>query len=328
MPGLYRPAPSPGSYSRGGRPAAPQRPARLRIDTQALARPMDEPETLEGSWTLSYLDVLLLLVTLFAVLLGITWMQAGGHPARSLLPHQVELALTTPPPAPLARLDPTILLAALQTQRPSAPPPAARPTPRPQPTPAVIPAPVLSVAIPSSLAPPPARPSADLERLARRVAGASRGRLELQVDARQIRLAVRDDILFPRGSAELGPAGRGLLDDLVTGLLSEPLEISVEGHSDDLPIATPRFPSNWELSSFRATRVARYLIEQGVPEGRIRVSGYADTHPRVPNDSPEHRAQNRRVDIVLQLPAAPGKQAPQRAPLPLQVPDRGGWAQI
>jgi len=175
---------------------------------------------------------------------------------------------------------------------------------------------------------PPTASTADLERLARLVASASHGRLELQVDARQIRLAVRDDILFPRGSAELGAIGRGLLDDLVVGPLSEPLDISVEGHSDDLPIATHRFPSNWELSSFRATRVARYLVEHGVPEGRIRVSGYADTRPRVPNDSPEHRAQNRRVDIVLQLPASPGKLESQRALMPPPEPDTGNWTQI
>ena len=74
---------------------------------------------------------------------------------------------------------------------------------------------------------------------------------------------------------------------------------SIEGHTDNSPISTARFPSNWELSSARANSVARYLIEQGVNAQRLRTIGYADTKPKVDNNSEEGRAVNRRVSIMF-----------------------------
>jgi chemotaxis protein MotB len=74
---------------------------------------------------------------------------------------------------------------------------------------------------------------------------------------------------------------------------------SVEGHTDNTPIATQKFPSNWELSSSRATSVARYLISQGVAANRLRAIGYADTKPKVENIKDEDRARNRRVSITF-----------------------------
>ncbi|MDK2959817.1 MAG: chemotaxis protein MotB, partial [Bacillota bacterium] len=74
----------------------------------------------------------------------------------------------------------------------------------------------------------------------------------------------------------------------------------VEGHTDNLPINTYRFPSNWELSTARATTVVRYLAEKhGIPPDRLSAAGYGEWRPVAPNDTPEHRAQNRRVDIVV-----------------------------
>jgi chemotaxis protein MotB len=84
-----------------------------------------------------------------------------------------------------------------------------------------------------------------------------------------------------------------------------PYQLSVEGHTDNVPIQTARYPSNWELSSARAARVTRKLIEQGVAADRIRAIGYGDTRPRSENDSAEGRAKNRRVTFVLQVETEP-----------------------
>ena len=77
--------------------------------------------------------------------------------------------------------------------------------------------------------------------------------------------------------------------------------ISIEGHTDDIPINTPLFPSNWDLSTARALEVAHGLFDDSpLPQNRFSVAGFADTKPLVPNTSPESRAKNRRVEIVLQ----------------------------
>jgi chemotaxis protein MotB len=266
----------------------------LRLATEGLLRDLDEPETAaaESSWITGYLDVLLLLLTLFAVLLGLSYLRSAPvAPQESpLLGVSLELSRIVEPQP----LDPQLLKQAVQTLTPLTEPVAAPP---PAPEPAAVP---LDLLAGMSFEPQPAAlEPQELEQVLQRVAQAADERLDLSYDQREIRLEVRDDILFPLGSAELGAEGRALLTQLAGTLATEDLRISVEGHTDDLPIATERFPSNWELSSFRATTVARHLIGQGVPETRIRITGYADTRPRVANDSPANRARNRRVSIVL-----------------------------
>ncbi|MCA1791878.1 MAG: OmpA family protein, partial [Thioalkalivibrio sp.] len=129
--------------------------------------------------------------------------------------------------------------------------------------------------------------------------------LELLLDRHQLRLEVGNDILFPSGAADLADGGRSLLAELSNALSDDRLKISVEGHTDDVPISTARFPSNWELSSIRAITVARELIALGVPQQQLRVTGYADTHPRATNDSATNRALNRRVSLVLEVAEDP-----------------------
>jgi flagellar motor protein MotB len=114
---------------------------------------------------------------------------------------------------------------------------------------------------------------------------------------------------FDSGSARLSDGGkailRGILEPL-TSALAEGYRIRVEGHTDDTPIDTPQFPSNWELSTARASAVVHYFLEQGVPAERLRAVGYADTEPKVPNRDaagnpiPANQAQNRRVVIKLE----------------------------
>jgi len=79
-----------------------------------------------------------------------------------------------------------------------------------------------------------------------------------------------------------------------------PNDISIEGHTDNVPIYGGPFASNWELSAVRATTVLRYLVAaQGLDPSRMSATGYADTKPVVPNDTPAHQAQNRRVELVV-----------------------------
>jgi len=112
--------------------------------------------------------------------------------------------------------------------------------------------------------------------------------------------SVSDRVLFDLGSADLRPEGRAILDGMSGALAQLPNDISIEGHTDDLPISGGPFPSNWELSTARATTVLRYLVDaHHLPPNRLSAAGYADQRPLVPNDSPEHRSANRRVEVVV-----------------------------
>jgi chemotaxis protein MotB len=111
---------------------------------------------------------------------------------------------------------------------------------------------------------------------------------------------VTDQVLFDTGQAELKPVGKQVLDAIAPALRQLPNDISIEGHTDDVPISGPPFASNWELSAVRATTVLRYLVDaDGLQPARMSATGYADTKPVVPNDSAAHRAQNRRVEVVV-----------------------------
>lgn len=112
-------------------------------------------------------------------------------------------------------------------------------------------------------------------------------------------ISISDTVTFPSGQATLSSAVTPLLSQ-VAALASErpDLDIEIAGHTDDRPIATPEFPSNWELSAARASRVARALLEQGhIDPGRISTRGYAHYRPVQANDSDAHRAANRRVEV-------------------------------
>jgi chemotaxis protein MotB len=109
-----------------------------------------------------------------------------------------------------------------------------------------------------------------------------------------------DNLLFVSGSATLQPGADQLLAEVAQLLNLDPTHpITVEGHTDNQPIATAKFPSNWELSTARATNVVRFLIGRGVNRYRLGAVGYADLHPIASNATAAGRAQNRRVEIVL-----------------------------
>jgi chemotaxis protein MotB len=109
-----------------------------------------------------------------------------------------------------------------------------------------------------------------------------------------------DNLLFTSGSSRLESSGDPLLDHVADLLkVDKTHPITVEGNTDNVPIHTAQFPSNWELSTARATTVVRYFISQDVAEQRLGAAGYADLHPVTSNATAVGRARNRRVDIVL-----------------------------
>jgi len=129
--------------------------------------------------------------------------------------------------------------------------------------------------------------------------------IEIETQGRKIVIRVEEKGSFSSGSARLEDDFLPILDKLIGVLSSISGRISIEGHTDDVPIKTKQFPSNWDLSAKRALEVARGLIYSGALDSqRISVSGFADTRPIVPNTSPENRAKNRRVELVLEEKSA------------------------
>lgn len=152
-----------------------------------------------------------------------------------------------------------------------------------------------SAATPPAMAPAPANP---------RPAGAPD-----QNGDRITIIQLSSAAFFARGTASLSDAGQSILENLVDGLQSPAFtayRITVEGHTDDEPISSAQFPSNWELSAARAAAVVRFFVQHGIAADRLRAAGYADTHPLVPNRDaagdpiPENQARNRRVVIELE----------------------------
>jgi chemotaxis protein MotB len=127
---------------------------------------------------------------------------------------------------------------------------------------------------------------------------------KIQITEMQNRLTVTmvDKILFPSGSVEISPEGKKVLDKVVSILKDvNDKHIQVEGHTDNVPIRhlKNRYPTNWELSTARATEVVRYLQEDGIDPRVLSATGYSEYQPVAPNDSDEGRAKNRRIEIVL-----------------------------
>jgi chemotaxis protein MotB len=127
------------------------------------------------------------------------------------------------------------------------------------------------------------------------------GKLKVRIVRNKMVIELPEAVLFASGSAKLKKEGIRVLAELGPVLASiKGREFQVGGHTDNKPIRTKRFPSNWELSGARAIDVGELLIEYGVPGNRISAAAYADTQPVESNDTAEGRAKNRRIEIALQ----------------------------
>jgi chemotaxis protein MotB len=132
-----------------------------------------------------------------------------------------------------------------------------------------------------------------------------KGRVRLHIDARGLIISLGEGGIFDSGSDEIKPDGKALLDMIALSLANVGNQIRVEGHTDNVPISNSRFPSNWELSTARATQMLRYLIAKfGFQAELISAAGYAEYRPAATNDTETGRAHNRRVDIVVLNPVA------------------------
>ena len=155
---------------------------------------------------------------------------------------------------------------------------------------------------------------------------------KLQVEIRENRMIVRlgDKILFDPGKTDLKPEGKDALTQVTAVLKTLPnRNFQVAGHTDNVPIKSKRFRSNWDLSTARAVEVTNFMIGAGMEPKRLSAAGYADQSPVVANDTPENMAKNRRIEITLvpnldDLPPidealkadAPAAPAPGAAPSP------------
>jgi chemotaxis protein MotB len=127
------------------------------------------------------------------------------------------------------------------------------------------------------------------------------GQLKVIIRKGRMIIALPNDILFDSGKTSVKKEGKAALEKVAQVLATVPdRDFLVAGHTDDLPIKTAQFPSNWELSTARAVEVVRFLVTKGMTGKVLSAAGFAEFDPVVANDTDEHRGQNRRIEIVLQ----------------------------
>ena len=125
------------------------------------------------------------------------------------------------------------------------------------------------------------------------------GKVRVIETSRGVSIEINDSILFSPGQALLQPALVKAMGAIAEVLAPTDFPITIEGHTDNVPINTLQFPSNWELSAVRATTVLRLFVDSGVAPDRLTAIGYADTRPVEPNLLADGRARNRRVTILI-----------------------------
>jgi chemotaxis protein MotB len=144
---------------------------------------------------------------------------------------------------------------------------------------------------------------------------AIRKALDPEIKRREVSMAMRREGLvvslkemgfFDSGSASIRPGSLDAIARLSEVLKTRPENLRIEGHTDNIPIHTPRFANNWELSTARATELIQLLITKyGIPPSHLSAAGYGEFHPVAENSTPEGRAQNRRLDVVILAPFQP-----------------------
>jgi chemotaxis protein MotB len=157
-----------------------------------------------------------------------------------------------------------------------------------------------SDSLPSQAAPPEEASLSQLLSQVRQVSGAGQAGLEVERGSDTVVLRLPEAITFDLAKADVKPGMQKTLARLSEVLARHPrTAVIITGHTDDLPIATPQFASNWELSGARAAAVGRALMAKGADKSRLTIRGLADQQPRLPNLDAASRQQNRRVEIEL-----------------------------
>ncbi len=125
--------------------------------------------------------------------------------------------------------------------------------------------------------------------------------IDIRFREKDLIISLDGSALFKSGMAEIDPEAFPILNKMFKVINMDSCPVRVEGHTDSVPIFTEEFESNWELSIARAANVVKYLVEAGnVAPQRLSAVGYGESKPLAPNDTPEHRAMNRRVEIILE----------------------------
>ncbi len=125
--------------------------------------------------------------------------------------------------------------------------------------------------------------------------------IDVQLEESSVIVRMKDQAFFASGSGTLNPDANTILSDITKVFERFPeYMINIKGHTDNVPISTAQFPSNWELSAIRATTVLKHLLDKGVSPRRVTATGFADSMPLGPNDTEAQRSKNRRVEFVLE----------------------------
>lgn len=169
----------------------------------------------------------------------------------------------------------------------------------------------------------------DLDRLHARLTGLLANQIEQHVVALRVGrdglvISLREAGFYDSGSATPHTQSKPTLDKIAETIMATPYDLRIEGHTDNVPIHTAQFASNWELSTARATNLAKsFIVDHGIAPARLSAAGFAEFHPVASNETAEGRSQNRRVDIIVlprisALPATPARGSPggtQREPI-------------
>lgn len=168
-----------------------------------------------------------------------------------------------------------------------------------------------SQTLPSQLLPAPVLPKAvmtpkgqylnqELQKLKEELAKEGLEKLiKIEAVPQGVKIILQEAILFDPGHSSLKPTSIPIVDKLFNIVNKLPNPIEIDGYTDNTPIHTLKYPSNWELSTDRAASVARYFISKGMDPTRIKIAGYGEYRPLVPNTTPENKAKNRRVEITI-----------------------------
>jgi chemotaxis protein MotB len=144
-----------------------------------------------------------------------------------------------------------------------------------------------------------AKVSQDISNLVKQTATENESKIQSTND--KITINISGDLFFNPGSAQFKREAMPIMDGIGNILRkNDKFTLAIGGHTDNIPISTNRYPSNWELSAIRATTVLRYFVRGGMPPNRLTATGYGQSAPLVPNDSPEQQTENRRIEFVLE----------------------------
>lgn len=252
-------------------------------------------------WLLTYSDLITLLMVFFVVLYSTSRVDAekykqvsaalkeylGKNPPKAAAgapPPNLDLSKVAGPPIPPPPVPGDQLPAKEQPPTPPAPPESPSKDAAGEPPP-----------------PPKQKPPDPMQKLGNQInnSAALQGKVSVHAGADGLVVSIAGSVLFDPAKATLKPTAAPVLSAIAAQIKSVGNQVVVQGSTDNIPIKSSEFPSNWELSTARASAVVRFLIDQGVPANRLAAVGYGDTRPSFDNSTAEGRASNERVDILV-----------------------------